>query len=176
MQITKDNRYLNKGSEFSQNVKGLWVNCYNDDYPIAIEFNPTTATPTVGYRLGEVANTLPDGVELHSRYNNMLHQFVFKMGLTRDLELENQLEYLEFQRRLKAGELMDVDIEEDEEERTARINKETKKAMRREQAKRSTPKNLKKLVAQMNFKVKEGLYAATEEKESKGGQAHKDGG
>lgn len=176
MQMNKDNRYLNKGSEYSQKIEGLWVYCYNEDYPISLEFNPTTATPAVGYRLGEVANTLPDGIQLHPKYNGQLHHFVLEMGLTRDLELENQLEYLEFQKKLKAGSLNDdIIMEEDEEDRQARENREAKKAMRKEKAKKSPPRNLKKMVAQMNFKIKEGLYAAKQEKDSKGGQSHKEG-
>lgn len=175
----KENKYLNKGSDFAIKFTHLWVNCYNDEYPAALDFNPSTATPTIGYRLGDFANSLPDGIELHPRYKNQLHNYIVELGLTRDLELERQLEYLDFQRRMKAGDML-VDEneleEEDEEEKEARIAREARKAAVREKAKKKPPRSLKKLVAQMNFKVKEGVVGATAGKDSgKGGKEHKEG-
>lgn len=184
LQHNYENKFINKGADIALKYEGLWVYSYNDEYPAALEVNPTTATPARGYKLGELANLLPDGIELHEKHKKELHNHVIEIGITKDIELEKELEYLEFKKKMKSGEVTyaeDEFVEEDvfesgdeetPEEKAAKealkAAREAKKAKMREESKKN-PKSLKKQVAQMNFKVKEGFLAATEEKPKKGG-------
>ena len=175
----KENKYLNKGADMAVKYEGLWVYSYNDEYPAAIDIDPRTANPTFGYRLGELANKLPDGLELHPKYKSQLNNFLVQVTATKDVELEKELRYLEFKKKLQAGETMDVEEmkvedfsdeepEEKAEREAAKARREAKKAERREKAKKN-PRSLKKQLAMMNFKVKEGLFVATDKPAKKGG-------
>jgi len=179
MTYNKENKFINKGADIAIKYDGLWFNSYNDEYPAAIEFDPKTANPAHGYRLGELANKLPDGLELHPKHKTQLHNYIVELKVTKDLELEKELEYLQFKKKLKEGEtLADEDIkiddfsdeepEEKAEREAAKARREAKKAERREKAKKN-PRSLKKQLAMMNFKVKEGLFVATDTKPQKKG-------
>jgi hypothetical protein len=48
MRTNFENRYLNKGSEYMFKYRGIWVNSYNDDYPIKLEIDPANVTPKRG--------------------------------------------------------------------------------------------------------------------------------
>jgi len=190
LQHNYENKFINKGADIALKYEGLWVYSYNDEYPAAIEVNPTTATPAKGYKLGELANLLPDGIELHEKHKKELHNYVIELGITKDIELEKELEYLEFKKKMKSGEVTfaEDDFVEEEfdesgdeetpEEKAAKealkAAREAKKAKMREESKKN-PKSLKKQVAQMNFKVKEGFLAATEDKPKKGSGDNKEG-
>lgn len=175
---------MNKGSEPTIKYRGLWVYSYNEDFPLELEFTPITATPQRGYRLGEFINTLPDGIEPHPRYKHELNNFMVRLGETRDILLEKELEYRELQRKIKAGvdteaealakiqSDMDKEAEEmmSEEAKVARAARKLRQEEKRALHKLRKPKTLKKQVAAMNYTVKEGGAVSVGEKQTKGGK------
>lgn len=188
MKPEHDNKHINRGSSVDVKYTGLWVYSYNEDFPMMLEFNPTTATPQRGYRLGEFINTLPDGIEPHPRYKRELNNFLVRLGETRDIVLAKEIEYRETQRKIKAG--IDTEAEEiakiksDMEKESEDMLSDAQKAQRAERRirqeekraihKKRKPKTLKKIIGQLNFTVKEGSAISVGEKQTKGGKDHKE--
>jgi len=79
MRMTTDNKYLNKGCEYTMKKKGIWVNSYNDDYPLKIEIDPANVTPMRSYKVGDLANALPDGLELHPESKKNLRDNIIEI-------------------------------------------------------------------------------------------------
>mgnify|MGYP006976742909 CR=1 FL=1 len=133
-----------------------------------MEIDPENVTPNIGYRLGELANLLPDGIELHPQYKHRLNHYILEINETRDVQLKRTLEVMEYYRKLKLGILYEEDVkieEEDTYDFKATPNKpKEKKAIK---ARRKKPKSLKKIVAAMDVKVKEGVAAATSKDDGK---------
>jgi len=158
LKINEKNMFLNKGSELIFKVKGVWVYSYNDDYPTAVEIDPEHLTPRVGYRLGEVGNQLPDGCELHPKYKNDLTSYVLQIKETKDYHLKKTLEVMEYYRKLKTGEYFDVDEKSFQDVEDGELPVKKKEKPKKEfKSKRKRPKSLKKMVAEMEIKVKEGV-------------------
>ena len=109
--------------------------------------------------MGEIINILPEGCELHPKYKNKLNQFVLEITETKDVQLKRTLEVMEYYRKLKTGELFEFDekgLDEDDDtaiEKKPKVKKEVK-------PRRKRPRSLKKIVASMDLKIKEGVLPA----------------
>ena len=55
------------------------VYSYNDDYPTTFEIDPHNVTCSRGYRIGDLMNTLPDGMRLHPKHEKQLTTNIFTM-------------------------------------------------------------------------------------------------
>jgi hypothetical protein len=125
-------------------------------------------TPNVGYRLGELANLLPDGIELHPQYKHRLSHYILEINETRDIQLRRTLEVMEYYRKLKLGILYEEDVKiEDEDDMDAKATPDKPKERKKFKARRKKPKSLKKIVAAMDIKVREGVTAATSKDDGK---------
>ncbi len=53
---------------------------YADEYPKHLEIDPTNVTHIRSYKLGDLSNSLPNGMVLHPKYKSNLHQALVKIG------------------------------------------------------------------------------------------------
>lgn len=140
----------------------------------------------MGYRLGDLQDQLPPGIELHKKHKIELNRHIIELASTKRIQTESDLKELEIQRRIRAGEdILDIVEEEEAEERrreeealNANEEKErarmgldpVKKEMPKRERRRKQVKSLKKQVQAMNVQVRDdlGLTIGTQESKKKG--------
>ena len=63
-----------RGTNIEFHVRGLWVYSYNNIYPTSLRVDPRYITQDRPYKIGDLVNTFPDGIEIHERYAKLLHR------------------------------------------------------------------------------------------------------
>jgi len=76
---TTTNKYLNTLSTWNVLTKQVWVNCYNDEYPTAIDIDLENMTPSQPIRIGDLQNLLPPGLEIHNIHRKELTRVVIEL-------------------------------------------------------------------------------------------------
>lgn len=70
------------GAEFEILQRSIWVWCFTDKYPGAIDVDCSHISPNLPVKIGDIEKLLPYGMYLHKMYNHQKFHSCFKLTLT----------------------------------------------------------------------------------------------
>lgn len=74
------NRYINRGNQdMMQKMNKIKVVSYNADYPSKFVIDPANLAPGKPYKVGDLQEILPSGIELHPMSRKRLHQVIVQL-------------------------------------------------------------------------------------------------
>jgi hypothetical protein len=78
------NPFLNRGSIPTTTLFGAWIYCYNETYPGQLLIDTTNVSPARPFKMGDLQNTLPDGMVLHERYAKLMHRNIVTLTIDQE--------------------------------------------------------------------------------------------
>jgi hypothetical protein len=71
-----------RGARIHKKLDSVTVNVYTENYPKVLAANVLDMVPNKCYRVGDLKHDLPDGIELHPKYERSLDLPIFKFEKT----------------------------------------------------------------------------------------------